>query len=315
MTSGGDAPGMNACIRAAVRTACNRDLEPVGIIGAYQGMLDANFRELKRRDVGGILGRGGTILDCGRSDEFMKPEGQDKAAANLRNNGIDSVIGIGGDGTFAGLLKLQDRGIDCIGVPGTIDNDVAFTDMSIGVDTALNTVVWAIDSIRDTAASHHRAFIVEVMGRRSGYLAANAGLATGADMILIPEIPTSFDDVLEGIEAAYAAGKPRYIIVIAEGASIRAHELEDAINQSPDTFNARLTVLGHIQRGGVPSGYDRILAGRLGAESIKQLCDGASGTMVGSDGTGVRATPLEQVLSQPRSVNTAIRELAIALAH
>ena len=224
MTSGGDAPGMNACIRAAVRTACNRDLEPVGVIGAYQGMLDKNFRE----------------------------------------NGIDSLIGIGGDGTFAGLLTLQARGIDYIGVPGTIDNDVAFTDMSIGVDTALNTVVWAIDSIRDTAASHHRAFIVEVMGRRSGYLAANAGLATGADMILIPEIPTSFDDVLDGIEAAYAAGKPRYIIVIAEGASIRAHELEDAINQSQDTFSARLTVLGHIQRGGVPSGYDRILAGRLG---------------------------------------------------
>ncbi|MEG1912141.1 MAG: 6-phosphofructokinase [Cloacibacillus sp.] len=291
LTSGGDAPGMNAAIRAVTRTALFHGLEVVGVRRGYEGLLDGDFTPLTKSSVGGILLHGGTILRTARCPAFLRPEGVNAGVSRLRENDIDALVVIGGDGSFRGAKELHDRGVTVIGVPGTIDNDMAGTDCTIGFDTACNTALECISKLRDTASSHDRMFIVEVMGRHAGFLALETGVAAGAEYVLIPEIPVDIDALCAKIHYARERGKTHSIIVLAEGV-MSAQQLADKIKGGCD-YDPRIVVLGHLQRGGAPSCFDTVLASRLGAAAVESLIAGSDGMMVGRVKGDIVTMPLE----------------------
>ncbi len=282
-TSGGDAPGMNAAIRAVVRGSIYYQKDVFGIIRGYEGMIDGEIAKLGARSVGNILQRGGTILKSARSDSFRTKEGRARAMSNLRKHGIDALVAIGGDGTFTGLHAFYEEfGIPSICIPGTIDNDIAGTDYTIGYDTATNTAVEAIDRIRDTALSHNRLFFIEVMGRHSGYIALNSGIAGGAVAVIIPEQHTSFDELYDMLEESGKANKKSSLIVVAEGSKIGgANELAKLVADRSNYFDIKVTILGHLQRGGPPTYFDRVLASRMGIAAVEGLLRGERDCMVG----------------------------------
>ncbi len=310
MTSGGDSPGMNAAVRAVVRAGIALDCEVYGIRQAYTGLLNGDIERMTTRDVSGIIQQGGTILQTARNLEFKTPQGQKRGLRRLNEHGIEGLVTIGGDGSLRGALALHNLGFPVIGVPGSIDNDIWGTDMSIGVDTALNAILEALDRLRDTASSHERAFIVETMGRNCGYLAVVGGILGGAERVLIPEEPYQMDDVVSTIEDAYVRGKNHCIIVAAEGAKPACREVYDFLNQHETGFEIRLTVLGHLQRGGRPTAFDRLLATRMGVHAVKMLLSGASGEMVTLDGREIKSIPIELAVSKQRTVNKEYIELA-----
>lgn len=299
LTSGGDAPGMNAAIRSVVRTCAYHGIECIGIYRGYQGMIEGDFKEMGPRSVNNIINKGGTILKSARSKEFMKPEGRKKAHDHLVNAGVDSLVVIGGDGTFTGAEVFnREFGFPVMGIPGTIDNDIFGTSHTIGFDTALNTVIEVIDKIRDTASSHNRLFFVEVMGRDAGHIALNAGIGAGAEEILIPEEDLGLDRLVESLHRSKAAGKSSSIVVIAEGDRIgkNVFELKDYFESHYPEYDIRVSVLGHMQRGGSPSCFDRVLASRLGVKAVESLLEGKSNYMVGLGNDKVILTPLEQAI-------------------
>ena len=284
LTSGGDAPGMNAAIRAVVRASVYHKLECVGIYRGYEGLIEGDFKDLNARSVKNIINRGGTLLKSARSKAFLSKEGRITAYNNLKNKGIDALITIGGDGTFAGASVFSNEfDIPIIGIPGTIDNDINGTDFTIGYDTALNTVVEAIDKIRDTANSHNRLFLIEVMGRDAGDIALNAGIGAGAEEILIPEQDMGRERLIESLKKSKKSGKTSSIIVVSEGDQIGKNifKLASYIEDNLTGYEVRVTVLGHIQRGGSPSCFDRVLASRLGVKAVDALIDNQKNMMIG----------------------------------
>ncbi|KGX84495.1 6-phosphofructokinase [Pontibacillus marinus] len=279
LTSGGDAPGMNAAIRSVVRKCIYHDIEVYGIYYGYQGLIDGNIEKMEIGSVGDIIQRGGTMLYTARCEDFKTPEGRQKGIDQLEKHGIEGLVVIGGDGSFMGAKKLTEAGYPCIGVPGTIDNDIPMTDFTIGFDTALNTVIDAIDKIRDTATSHERTYVIEVMGRDAGDIALWTGLADGAESILIPEVDDNFEDIIERLKRGHERGKRHSIIIVAEGVGSGfdyGQRIQDATS-----LETRVTVLGHTQRGGSPTAFDRVLASRLGAQAVDLLIKGKAGRMVG----------------------------------
>lgn len=312
LTSGGDSPGMNAAIRAVVRKALFHDMEVSGISHGYHGLMNGSIKPLTIGSVGDIIHRGGTMLGTARSEEFKTEEGQLKAIETLKSHGIEGLVVIGGDGSFRGAEKLSEKGIAAIGVPGTIDNDIPCTDFTIGFDTALNTVIEAVDKIRDTATSHERTFIIEVMGRDAGDLALWAGLADGAETILIPEADYSVDELLKTLKRGQERGKKHSIIVVAEGIG-SAVELGNSIREKSGV-ECRVTVLGHIQRGGSPTAFDRVLASRLGAYAVECLLNGEKGMMVGLQNNQPVATPISEALNQKHTVDLSLYQLAKELS-
>jgi 6-phosphofructokinase 1 len=315
LTSGGDAPGMNAAIRAVVRTAIHEGLQVTGIYRGYQGLIDGELRPLGARSVANIIQRGGTILRTARCQLFYTPEGRARAAATLRAHGIDGLVVIGGDGTYRGAALLAaEHGIQVVGIPGTIDNDIYGTDVSIGFNTAINIALDAVDRLRDTAASHERLFLVEVMGRASGAIALYVGVAGGAEAILMPEIPVDLDAVAESLVAAHRRGKTSSVVVVAEGAvEGGALAVQKAIAERCG-YEARTTILGHVQRGGTPSTRDRVLASRLGYTAVKRLIAGEHGVMVGIDKRGTVTVPLQEVWEKQKAVDWELVEIAHVLA-
>ncbi len=299
-TSGGDAPGMNACIRAVVRTATFRGLEAVGIMRGFQGMIEGDFRQFQSRDMSNIIQRGGTILKSSRSKDFRTAEGRKKAFENLRSERIEGVVAIGGDGTFTGAQVFgKEFDIPFVGVPGTIDNDIFGTDFTLGFDTAVNTALDAIDKIRDTADSHHRAFFIEVMGRNSGYIALQTGISGGAEMVIVPD--TDPQEVAKSLTAAVERGKTSLIIVVAEGDTQgRAARFVKAIEPHLPTFDLRVTVLGHVQRGGSPTAHDRLLGSRLGIAAVDALLAGKRDVMVGTLNEEITEVPFFEVISKDK---------------
>jgi 6-phosphofructokinase 1 len=281
LCSGGDAPGMNPCLRAVTRTALQRGVEVWGVWDGYGGIVDHRMEKLTSRGVSGILQRGGSIIGSGRSIPFMEPAVQQECVDYLRGEGVEGLVVMGGDGSMLGAKALHHLGMPTVVVPATIDNDVRGTEITVGSDTAINTAVEAIDRLRDTASAHQRAMIVEVMGRNSGYIAIMAGLATGAEMIITPERNHELTEVFAEMQAMGERGKRHFILVLAEGAQWNADELTDLINDAPNPYDARYTVLGYIQRGGVPSRFDRILATRMGVAATEALLDGQSKVLVG----------------------------------
>lgn len=314
-TSGGDAPGMNAAVRAVVRIAHGRGLEIIGILSGYVGMIDNQVRPLLPRDMGNIIQRGGTILKTGRSADFHKPEFRRIAAENLARHQIDAVVCIGGDGSFRGAhLLWEEHGIPIVGVPGTIDNDVWGTDRTIGFDTAVNTALDAIDKIRDTADSHDRVFIVEVMGRNSGFIAAHVGLAGGAEEIFTPEGNTTADKAVERIREAIKRGKKSSILIAAEGQKPgRAYDLADAIRKKAN-LDAKVCILGHIQRGGSPTANDRILASRMGSAAVDALLKGQCDVMIGIENDRLVMVPFEDAVGKEKRSPLDFVQLANLLA-
>jgi 6-phosphofructokinase 1 len=308
LTSGGDAPGMNAAIRAVTRSASEAGIQTYGVEDGFVGLAKARWQPLDDRAVAGILQRGGTMLGSARFPEFRQLDAQRECAEQLAAAGIDAVVVIGGNGSQQGSLALSRLGVALVGVASTIDNDLAVTETSIGVDTALNTAVVAIDRLKDTASSHHRAFVIEVMGRDSGYLALMAALATGAELALVPEREIDPETVAEDVQAAYARGKTHYILIAAEGAQLKAGAITRYLVEHPCAFEARLTVLGHVQRGGSPTAFDRVLAGRLGVAAVRALAAGRSGVVAGWVGGKVAEIPLtEAVASQPKVTDEMLR--------
>lgn len=314
ITSGGDAPGMNACVRAVVRTALSLELEVYGIRRGYSGLIDGDMEMLTARDVGGIVQRGGTFLQTARSKEFMTPEGRRKAVHRMNDRRIDGLVIIGGNGSLAGAYELHKMGVPVLGVPGSIDNDVPFTDMSIGVDTALNTMVNIIDMIKDTASSHQRCFLVQVMGRHHGYLALIGGIIGGAEVTVIPEKELTLEEIAGAVEQAYIRGKTHAIIVVAEGAKTSAQEIADYLHEIEAGFEVRVTVLGHVQRGGSPSAFDRLLATRMGVRAAQALAAGEVGKMTALVGNKLKLVDLERVISQEPELDQTTYELAEMLA-
>jgi 6-phosphofructokinase 1 len=312
LTSGGDSPGMNAAIRAVVRTGIFHGLEVFGVERGYTGLIEGQIFPMNISSVGGIMQRGGTILKTSRCEKFKTKEGLDIALQKLKEFNIDGLVTIGGDGTLRGIRKLSALGVKTMGVPATIDNDLSKTDMAIGVDTALNTVIGAIDKIKDTASSHERAFIIEVMGRNSGYLALMGGIAGGVEVVLIPEISYNLREISLKLKEGYQRGKTHCIIIIAEGVG-KTYEvskfLEDKIG-----FETRITILGYLQRGGSPSAFDRLLASRLGAAAVEHLLKGETSKMVGLMGNKIEATDLEVVLSEQKTISQDLYNLALMLA-
>lgn len=299
LTSGGDSPGMNAAIRSVVRTCAYHGIECVGIYRGYQGMIEGDFKDMGARSVNNIINKGGTILKSARSKEFTTPEGRKKAHENLVRAGIDSLVVIGGDGSFTGAEIFNGEfGFPVMGIPGTIDNDIFGTSHTLGYDTALNTVVEAIDKIRDTASSHNRLFFVEVMGRDAGHIALNAGIGAGAEEILIPEENLGLERLVESLKRSKASGKSSSIVVIAEGDKIgkSVFELKDYFEENFPEYDIRVSVLGHMQRGGAPSCFDRVLASRLGVKAVESLIEGKTNFMVGLGNDKVILTPLEQAI-------------------
>jgi 6-phosphofructokinase 1 len=312
LTSGGDSPGMNAAIRAVVRTAVYHKLDVCGVFQGFQGLVDGDFKKLHVRSVAKILGRGGTILKSARCEEFRTEEGRLRAIENLRKNEIDGLVVIGGNGTFAGAMKLYDEhGFPIIGLPGTIDNDLAGTDNTIGFDTATNTIVEAVDKIRDTADSHNRLFFVEVMGRDNGFIALRTGIATGAIAVMTPETGLDSNDLIDVLQAGQMNQKSSSIVIVAEGdKSGGAYELAKKIHGKTDLYDIRITVLGHLQRGGPPSCYDRVLASRLGVEAIEALLRGESNCMIGIVNDCLLSTPFKNAVAN--KTHTLEEEVRIA---
>lgn len=315
LTSGGDSPGMNPFIRAVVRRALDYDMEIFGIKRGYAGLIDGEIEQMDARSVGGIIQRGGTILGTARCPEFRTPKGQREALRNLNEEGIEGLVVLGGDGSMRGAMTLHEGGIKVVGAPGTIDNDMYGTDMAIGVDTALNIALDAIDKVKDTASSHQRAFLIEFMGRDCGYLALMAGIAGGAEMVCIPEVPFELEDVVKTLEDAYIRGKAHCIISVAEGAAYNATAIESYLRQRQEEtgFEVRSTILGYIQRGGSPTAFDRLLATRLGAAAVDLLHEGQSGVMVGLIGNKVVNTPIPEVVAGKKKIDLSLYELAKAL--
>lgn len=306
LTSGGDAPGMNAAIRSVVRTCAYHNIGCVGIYRGYQGMIEGDFKEMGARSVNNIVNKGGTILKSARSKEFRSIEGRKIAYNHLKSFGIDALVIIGGDGSFTGAECFsKEFNFPVIGIPGTIDNDIFGTSHTLGYDTALNTVVEVIDKIRDTASSHNRLFFVEVMGRDAGHIALNAGIGAGAEEILIPEEDMGLDRLLESLEKSKASGKSSSIVVIAEGDKIgkSVFELKDYVDANLPEYDVRVSVLGHMQRGGAPSCFDRVLASRFGVKAVESLLEGKSNFMVGILGDRITLTPLEQAIKGHTSID------------
>ncbi len=296
LTSGGDAPGMNAAVRAVVRTGVYNGLEVMGIERGYLGMMEGRMVPLEARSVSGIINRGGTILHTARCLPFKEPEGRTQAAKQLEEHGIDAVVVIGGDGSYRGAQKLHaEHGVPCIGLPGTIDNDIGGTEYTIGFDTALNIAMEAIDRVRDTAASHDRIFFVEVMGRHSGYIAILSGIAGGAEDVLTPEEPTDIDLLVDRMNEARARGKSSMIVVVAEGDDAGdAIAIARQVAEVSDFKDARVTVIGHLQRGGSPTAFDRVLASRMGVAAVEALIEGETGKMVGISREHMVLRPLSE---------------------
>ncbi len=311
-TSGGDSPGMNACIRAVVKQALAKNIEVLGIMRGYQGMIEDDFVELSYNSIAHIIQRGGTILKSARSQDFMTVEGREKAAKNLLKHQIDGVVAIGGDGTFTGAsIFMKEHNIPFIGLPGTIDNDLYGTDNTIGYDTALNTVVEAVDKIRDTATSHDRLFIVEVMGKDAGFIALRSGIAVGAADVLVPETPTYIKALIEKLKSDYRADKKSNIVIVAEGDEFGgAYKVADHIKKEFTHFDIRVSILGHMQRGGSPSAFDRVLASRLGVASVNALIDGEEGKMIGVVNNQLKFTSFEKAIKHHKSLKPELLELA-----
>lgn len=312
LTSGGDAPGMNAAIRAVARTAITKGMEVFGVRQGYLGLIGGNFIPLGARDVGGIIQRGGTMLGSARCLEFKTEEGQLKAVRALRQADIDGLVVIGGNGSQTGSNALSRLGFPTVGVASTIDNDLYGSEITIGVDTALNIALEAIDRLKVTASSHQRAFMIEVMGRDCGYIALMSGIAGGAEKIIIPEIETDPEEVAETLRIAYEKGKAHAIVVVAEGAKFNATALDAYFKEHRERlgFDLRATILGHVQRGGTPSAFDRILATRLGSEAVEQLFTGNYGVLVGLLKNEIKPTRLEDVIANKKKLDPKLIELA-----
>jgi len=309
MTSGGDSPGMNAAIRSVVRTCAYYKIECIGIYRGYQGMIEGDFTSLTARSVNNIINKGGTILKSARSDEFRTSEGRKKAHKNLIKQNIDGLVVIGGDGSFTGgVIFNKEYNFPVIGIPGTIDNDIFGTSHTLGYDTALNTAVEAIDKIRDTASSHNRLFFVEVMGRDAGFIALNAGVGAGAEEILIPEENLGLDRLLESLIKSRKSGKSSSIVVVAEGdkSGRNVFELAKYVEDNMPEYDVRVSVLGHMQRGGSPSCFDRVLASRLGVKAVEVLIDNKTNLMVGLKNNKVITTDLEEAITGGHSINNEL---------
>ena len=309
MTSGGDSPGMNAAIRSVVRTCAYYKIDCLGIYRGYQGMIEGDFTSLTARSVNNIINKGGTILKSARSDEFRTTEGRKKAYQNLIKENIDGLVVIGGDGSFTGgVIFNKEYNFPVVGIPGTIDNDIFGTSHTLGYDTALNTAVEAIDKIRDTASSHNRLFFVEVMGRDAGFIALNAGIGAGAEEILIPEENLGLDRLLESLIKSRKSGKSSSIVVVAEGdkSGKNVFELAKYVEDNMPEYDVRVSVLGHMQRGGSPSCFDRVLACRLGVKAVEILIDHKTNLMVGLKNNKVITTDLEEAITGGHSINNEL---------
>ncbi len=306
MTSGGDSPGMNAAIRSVARTCAFYNIECIGIYRGYEGMIEGDFKDLTARSVKGIINKGGTILKSARSKLFRTEEGRKKAYDKLKEKDIDSLVVIGGDGTFTGALIFnKEYDLPIMGIPGTIDNDIFGTSHTLGYDTALNTVVDAIDKIRDTASSHNRLFFIEVMGRDVGHIALNAGIGAGAEEILIPEEDLGLERLLESLRRSKKSGKSSSIVVVAEGDKIgkNVFELKDYVEENMTEYEVRVSVLGHMQRGGTPSCFDRVLASRMGVKAVESLIKGENNYMVGLLNDKITLTPLNKAVKGKVKIN------------
>jgi len=316
LTSGGDAPGMNAAIRSVVRTAIYHSLEVYGIFRGYEGLIDGEFQKMENHSVANIIQRGGTILKSARSKEFRTEKGMEAAYKNLLNKKIDALIVIGGDGTFTGALRFSKiYDFPVIGIPGTIDNDLYGTDFTIGYDTAINTVVEAVDKIRDTAGSHNRLFFIEVMGRDAGFIALRSGIATGAEDILIPETVTHIDELINKLKHDRRENKTSGIIIVAEGDDAGgAYDIARKVNEKFHQYSTRVTILGHVQRGGTPSCMDRVLASCLGFEAVKGLIDGKNNVMVGQINKKIIFTPFEKSIKHHQDIDRDMLEMARILS-
>ncbi len=316
LTSGGDAPGMNAAIRAVTRAAIYHGLKVKGIYRGYKGLITDDIKEFKSQNVSNIIQQGGTILKTARSQEFMTPEGRQTAFDNMKKEGIDALVIIGGDGSLTGARQFaQEFDVPCIGLPGTIDNDLYGTDTTIGYDTALNTILSCVDKIRDTATSHDRLFFVEVMGRDAGFLALNSAIAAGAEAAIIPEFETEFDQLEEFIKNGFRKSKNSSIVIVAESPRTGGamHYAERVKNEYPQ-YDVRVTILGHLQRGGSPSAHDRILASRLGAAAIDALMDGQRNVMVGVQNDKVVYVPFSKAIKNDKPIQRELVEVLKSLS-
>ena len=316
LTSGGDAPGMNAAIRAVTRKAIYHGLEVYGIRHGYEGMINGWMKQLKSHSVSNIIQRGGTILKTARCKEFMTIAGRKKAHEQLVANEIDAVVVIGGDGSFQGARKMSEEfDIPFIGIPGTIDNDLYGTDYTIGYDTALNTVVGAVDKIRDTASSHNRLFFVEVMGRDAGFLALRSGVACGAEAVLIPEIKTSVNQLKSYLEEGFKRKKSSIIIIVAEGEKEGgAYEIANKVKKDFNEYDVKVTVLGHIQRGGSPSAFDRVTASKLGVAAVDAILDDQKSIMVGIVNNKIVHVPFNKTLKNVKKIDVRLIEISDILS-
>lgn len=312
MTSGGDAPGMNAAIRAVVRTALYHHIEVFGVNRGYSGMIEDDIRPMDSRSVANIIQRGGTILKTARSAAFFTPEGRSIAAGNLKKRGIDGLVVIGGDGSFTGAAKLhEEHGICCVGLPGTIDKDLYGTDFTIGFDTAVNTAIECIDKIRDTMDAHDRLFIVEVMGRHAGYIALYSGIGTGAENILMPEASIGIDDMIASLSEKEKRKKLVNLVVVAEGYAPDASKPDEKgaaivsklIKEQIPNVDTRVTIIGHIQRGGAPSNLDRFIASRMGYHAVESLIEGRHNVMVGIRNNKMHYTPITETISKKQKID------------
>ena len=315
-TSGGDSPGMNACIRAVVRTAIYNGIEVIGINRGYNGLVENDFIELKSHSVANILQKGGTVLKSARSESFMTKEGRKTAFDNIKQAGIEGIIAIGGDGTFTGAHVFnKEYNIPFIGIPGTIDNDLYGTDETIGYDTALNTVVDCVDKIRDTASSHNRLFFVEVMGRDAGFIALRSGIGVGAEAILVPETKTYINKLIAKLESGRRKSKTSGIVIVSEGDDAGgAFEIARKVKEKFDFYDTRVSVLGHLQRGGKPSARDRVLASQLGFSAVEKFMAGETNKMVGMVNNKVVLTPFEKAIKYNKELNPNLLKLVEVLS-
>lgn len=315
-TSGGDAPGMNAAVRAVVRTGAYNNLHVFGIRRGYEGMIDCDLVRLEVGDVGNIMHRGGTVLKTARSKRFMTPEGRRTAYEALRAYDIDGLVAIGGNGTFTGAMVFsQEYDIPIIGVPGTIDNDLYGSDFTIGFDTAVNTAIEAVDKIRDTADSHNRLFFVEVMGRHSGFIALNTAIGSGAASVLIPEKSSTLDDLVQVLKMGARRKKLFSVVIVAEGNHFGgAPEIAEKVKEMFDFYDTKVTIIGHLQRGGSPTALDRVLASRLGFAAVEGLLEGKSGMMAGMVNNKIKFTPFDDAINKNRAPDSQLIRMAEVLA-